>query len=439
MSRAYTPQSEHLSRHSAIAPRGSKTYYEDRRPLSPVTSFLDQIELGNSRLPKAPGATPQGYRTDRHGQYLQPDDQNRGYQVNRDTLASRSVPSNALKRPAQSRVQSPEDDNAIKRPRKTVAEGKFPTKPDASAKPAASIEERTQPKIQHARHQLQEVQPVKDVKRAGNTQTENIPIPSSKLAALQEEEAIAQAKHEADMARRKQALALELEHESKVLELRYRFELPTAKGAQSASATIGPYSPEHPATLPIQKPTTENVSRNEGTNSIQIASSGEEIKQPTQDSSITRTSGDAPVAVQGFPKPESAGQMRFSTAEATSDPFNPPNAKEPKSTTETQAKGRGSNQSVLESKDRHGSSSSASVQIKTSVSPGAVERGKLDVNKPRWPKVTHLTCYFWKNGYCTKSAAECSYAHHDTGLVATAPDTMKRTRRHGVCHNLRGW
>ncbi|KAL9004994.1 MAG: hypothetical protein Q9188_002208 [Gyalolechia gomerana] len=464
-SKAYTPLSEQPSRRMAIPPTGRKNYYDDRRPTSPVTSFLDQIELGNGRLPKVQDSMPQDYGTDRHSKSPKPNNQKCGHQFDRDTSASMAVPSTTLKRPAQSPIHTSKDDNAIKRLRKTVQDGDSSSKPETSANPAASI----QPNIEQAGHQLQEYQPVKDVKLAGkslkpelnlptlcinghetgnirlyvnsSTQTENVQIPFSKLAVLQEEEAIAQAKHEADMTRRKQALALELEHERKVLELRHRFELPTAKRAQSASATNDSYSPEHSAPFQVPKPAVNNNSGTEVMSTIQNASSGHDRTQRVQDSSITGTARNAPTAPQECPKPESVGQMRFTTAEPASDPHSPPNAKDQKSTTGILdlAKGKGQDQSVLESKDQHGSSSSASVQIKTSLSPRPVEREKSDVNKPRWPKMTHLTCYFWKNGYCTKSAAECSYAHHDTGVVATAPDTMRRMRRDGVYHGPRGW
>ncbi|KAL8634305.1 MAG: hypothetical protein Q9228_008101, partial [Teloschistes exilis] len=49
-------------------------------------------------------------------------------------------------------------------------------------------------------------------------------ISSSRLAILQEEEAVAQLKHDGELARRKEALGLEWKHEHKMLELRHRYE-----------------------------------------------------------------------------------------------------------------------------------------------------------------------------------------------------------------------
>ncbi|KAL8634228.1 hypothetical protein Q9189_000147 [Teloschistes chrysophthalmus] len=46
----------------------------------------------------------------------------------------------------------------------------------------------------------------------------------------------------------------------------------------------------------------------------------------------------------------------------------------------------------------------------------------------------HLTCYFWHHGQCRKSAAECSYAHHDTGIVATSPEENRKRKRGHADH-----
>ncbi|KAJ9631045.1 hypothetical protein H2203_001573 [Taxawa tesnikishii (nom. ined.)] len=46
------------------------------------------------------------------------------------------------------------------------------------------------------------------------------------------------------------------------------------------------------------------------------------------------------------------------------------------------------------------------------------------------PKNFHrpLTCYYWWNGNCTKSDEECMYAHRDTGLVASAPIVVYKSK-----------
>ncbi|KAI4163991.1 MAG: hypothetical protein LQ342_002488 [Letrouitia transgressa] len=41
-----------------------------------------------------------------------------------------------------------------------------------------------------------------------------------------------------------------------------------------------------------------------------------------------------------------------------------------------------------------------------------------------------LTCYFWsRGGYCTRSDAECTYAHYDTGTIAPPPPQMREPER----------
>ncbi|KAI4201401.1 MAG: hypothetical protein LQ350_003239 [Teloschistes chrysophthalmus] len=46
----------------------------------------------------------------------------------------------------------------------------------------------------------------------------------------------------------------------------------------------------------------------------------------------------------------------------------------------------------------------------------------------------HLTCYFCDHGQCRKSAAECSYAHYDTGVVATSPGENRKRKREQADH-----
>ncbi|KAK3702215.1 hypothetical protein LTR37_015047 [Vermiconidia calcicola] len=41
-----------------------------------------------------------------------------------------------------------------------------------------------------------------------------------------------------------------------------------------------------------------------------------------------------------------------------------------------------------------------------------------------------LTCFYWHTyGWCTKSDDQCSYAHHDTGVVASAPLALGNGKR----------
>ncbi|KAL8717368.1 MAG: hypothetical protein Q9225_005387 [Loekoesia sp. 1 TL-2023] len=249
-----------------------------------------------------------------------------------------------------------------------------------------------------------------------STQTENIQIPSSKLAALQVEAAIAQAKHnaemtvaqakhEAEMNRRKQVLALEEEHERKMLELRCRFQLQTTQQGQPAPFPNSLSSPEHPVILHVQKPALDGFS---GTKDMNGSETSPE-KSPTQSAQelrIVEASQNSSTGPQGNTISDLAGQMRSTTTNQSLVPCISPSPEAQNPAISTMESIKAPDDRVTELKDHPGSSSSTSVQIKTSVSPATVRRDRADLDKPRWPKVTHLTCYFWKNGYCTKSAAE---------------------------------
>lgn len=243
------------------------------------------------------------------------------------------------------------------------------------------------------------------------------------------------------MKRRKQALNLELEHERKVLELRHQFELSSAKKIQSASVTNGSPSLEYSAEFQQSTPVIFDYIGIEGISSNLDTEPQEERGQSAQQSRAVGTTHDSTLVPKKYPQAETIGGLPLTTAKPDHEPYRKPSTQDRKSTAGNpdQATGKGQDKPAFESKDRRRSSSSTSVQIKTSISPRPVEHETSDWDKRRLPKVSHLTCYFWKNGHCTKSAAECSYAHHDTGVVATAPDAMKRLRRDGPWYRPGRW
>lgn len=276
------------------------------------------------------------------------------------------------------------------------------------------------------------------------TQTERIQIPSSKLALLEEEEAIAQAKHQAEMARRKQALDLELDHERNVLELRRRFEMPMAKTVQVVSAANGSYSPIRTDVSHVQEPNVEGITGSKDGSPVKQTSPETWLTKFDQEIKIMGASQNSSIVPQDLPKPDIPGEVHSAAADASSildrllgTPPDPSTQNRSKSTLAGLDK-RSSN-NVSEEKDRPKSASPTSVHIKTSVSPVYAPHGSMEIENRHWPKVKHLTCYFWKNGQCTKSADECSYAHYDTGAVAMAPDSLKRFKRNGSHYRRGPW
>ncbi|KAL8935813.1 MAG: hypothetical protein Q9216_005248 [Gyalolechia sp. 2 TL-2023] len=334
-SNAHPPLPDYPFRQPAIAPYGRRTDRDERRPPSPVTSFLDQIELDNGRLAKAPDSIPLDYPAGRHGD-----------QLDCDISASKSMSCNILKRAAQSPVLNSKVDYAIKRLRKTVKDDESGSKVKASARPAAGI----QPKVKEADHTIKQSLASQriDIHKSENTrlyvnastQTENIRIPSPKLVALQEEEAIAQARHEAEMARRKQALALELEYERKILGLRHHYNQPTktTRMAQPASVTNSSHSPEHSTPFEVQKGITDDI----------LGS-----KSPRrQDCQVTVQ--QSPVAPQGCVKPDLGGEGRGTVTKPALDPSSPLDRKtqKPVIRNPNPAKGEDQNSSAQEFKDQ---------------------------------------------------------------------------------------
>ncbi|KAL8832642.1 MAG: hypothetical protein Q9170_004802 [Blastenia crenularia] len=436
--KTYPSLAERPSNQSVLATTRSKNYYKNHRPPSPVTSFLDRIMQDNAQPPKAIDSAHSAHSRDRYSTSQKAYDENHRHHGTSETSVSKLEHANLLKRPAQSPVPLSKHEENTKRQRKDAVNGMAPPKPVAGAKIITDMKEPIDPKIKRR------------YMDAG-TQTEKILIPSSKLTILQEENAIAQMKHsaemvlkqqthEAEMVRREQRLALELDHERKMLELRHRFRLPTAQGGPSTSAIATPHSGEDSMVFLTPEANVEDAF------SIKAISDFAETgpyKNTTKFTPEFMTNGAARnsyITAEVSPEPRLADQVPNTTAQPTSKPRSSPGsgAKHYAETITRSAKGSVQPSTTVPQKFT-GSSRSWSLQIKTSPSPVRDQRNMEVPDRSQRPKVPHLTCHFWKNGHCTKSAAECSYAHHDTGLVASAPDSLKRMKRDGAYYRRGAW
>ena len=50
----------------------------------------------------------------------------------------------------------------------------------------------------------------------------------------------------------------------------------------------------------------------------------------------------------------------------------------------------------------------------------------LQLTVPPQRSVKHMTCAYWASGHCKWSAADCKYAHRDTGIKADKPVTVEK-------------
>ncbi|KAL9593505.1 MAG: hypothetical protein Q9179_005851 [Wetmoreana sp. 5 TL-2023] len=497
---------------SFIQPISRRGPQEPRRQPSPVSSFLDQIPLDNRPDLRALSSNMRSNHDTKHSRVYENTSTGRsGRQGQSNQAIAASEPSGTLKRSAPPSEQLAGWEEASKRQRpRSLGE-------DRSAVNGSPVTSRTTPRQQvpitskdgrafsgiHLTELLKgELQPeklrdLKDLKSPivhrnqhpatkkvifvdAGTQTANLPISSSKLATLQEEEAIAQAKHNADMARRKEALTLELEYERQVLELRRQFEIPTAKGDGVSAEIVSEYViPKLVEPVQATEATNENGSGPNASDELKGSSlEYEQLLAPEQASKTTLRNETGPNAndalggsspeyepeesnpglkVLGASRNQSAVQQKHSGPDVTAATL--PAATGPSPTVDRQYSG----QADLNTKDRHGlaqgstkesrwgsaeiagrprSSSTASLRIKTSPSPAHIRREPRDrrgVEAPRWPAVKHLTCYFWKRGKCYKSGEECSYAHYDTGNVAMDPVQMRRINKNDLYRPRGAW
>ena len=241
------------------------------------------------------------------------------------------------------------------------------------------------------------------------------------------------------MTRRRQALTLEFEYERKTLELRHQFELPSTKRGISTLTIPYANSPTRSVVHPIQHPAAEQLVGVDDMGTVKKISPGSNMTSPAPGLRIMGASRNSSIAPNLDSKPDAASQRRSTTTGSSSKRHTSPALTEQIDEPYKVDSTKRPEEFISEKEKGQISSSSASVHIKTLVSPVPVRRDGTDLDKPRWPKITHLTCYFWKNGHCTKSAAECSYAHHDTGAVAMAPESMRRMKQDDYFYKPRAW
>ncbi|KAL8779653.1 MAG: hypothetical protein Q9213_006844 [Squamulea squamosa] len=397
------------------SPRSYGMFSARERKPSPATSFLDNFALGAS-----PAGRPQLFRlAETYGnnhvqEYHEAYDRDQGYG---DRQFEASKTNNILKRSAVSPVEGLRHLDTVKRLR------------DDNRSAQSQIEK----------------QPRRMADAA--TQTEVPETAFARIALLQEEEAAAKAKHEAEMAmaqaryeaefaRRRQVMA-EVEYESKMSALRQLSEVSSKKSttptpaATSGSASMGKSDPTrvHGSTnsnvidaLNTAREHAKSVSSNskvEEAPRAPAANTPQHSKGETatashhstnQSSSTSKKLFDVPTNVNGLGKPTLAPDAVKATVKpaikSAPKPLSPP-------------------------RERPGSSSSHSVYIKTSRTPPLEPRARpeADIWSPN-PGLKHLTCYFWKNtAGCSKSATDCNYAHFDTGVTATDPERLRRYKR----------
>ncbi|KAL8727858.1 MAG: hypothetical protein Q9181_005550 [Wetmoreana brouardii] len=486
--------------------------HEPRRQPSPVSSFLDQIPLASRPDLRALSSDMRSNQDTKHSRMYENTSTERSGHLGQSNQAIAAAKlSGTLKRSAPSSEQLAEREEASKRQRpRPLGEDRStfngPTMTSRSIPhqqaPIPSKDGRASSGIHLTQLLKGELQPEKPrdfkdlkfppvhrdqhplIKKVifvdAGTQTANLPISSSKLATLQEEEAIAQAKHNADMARRKEALTLELEYERQVLELRRQFEIPTAKGdGASADSVSGFVIPKLVEPVQATEAIYENGSGPNASDDRKGSSPEyEQLLGSVQASKNTFRNETAPHAndaVRGLSpeyEPEESNPELKVLGASRNQPAVQQNHSDPDATAATLSAatgpsptvdGRCSVQANLNTKDRHGlaqgstkdshgssteiagrprSSSTASLRIKTSPSPAHTRREPRDrggVEAPRWPAVKHLTCYFWKRGKCYKSGEECSYAHYDTGNVAMDPVQMRRINKNDLYRPRGAW
>lgn len=234
------------------------------------------------------------------------------------------------------------------------------------------------------------------------------------------------------------------EHERRMLELRNSFQGPTPQREQSLP-TVNGFDP--PMLRDVSKQVAEPILAPKDGNPINQNSQGNGSSEPPQEPAheirIMGASLNPSIVSQDLPEPDPVGKVLASENPSAilerllGTPPDPSTQSHVRST--LKALDKPFNNPTPEPKRRPQSAESGSVHIKTSVSPAPANQDHWAPEPRRFPKVNHLTCYFWKNGKCTKSANECSYAHYDTGSVAMAPDSLKKMKRDGSYYRSGGW
>ncbi|KAL8801318.1 MAG: hypothetical protein Q9182_004524 [Xanthomendoza sp. 2 TL-2023] len=415
---SYRPESNqdsHTSRQYAAQPKSPANYMDTnprprgdqsatRRLASPASSFLAQLPLNGNE-------NSRGYDNDdaesgEEHQYAVNNDS--GHDQRRAESTPALNPSNALKRSAP--VEETTNAEGTKRLRQVQAK-------------AGSIDRNTRAS-----------------KVDATTQTGNRETISAKIALLQEEEVKAKAEHEAEMrmaqaryeaevARRRQKIA-ELEYESKMSALRELSEMSTDKSTSLAPTVFGNATQGNNYSTRLQT-STGNI--------IADASVKEnEIRQTTDAHPKAKNASKSTLpSTSKLVKLETASAIQSKAAQSSSTTKESP-------VTPSAVNGSASSLTAAPVPDkltvkpppapaRRDSARSDSLVNTTSWSPppGPRVRPTADALRVSRNEVKHLTCYFWKHTGCSKTATECNYAHYDTGVTATDPERLRRNKHSG--------
>ncbi|KAL8946110.1 MAG: hypothetical protein Q9222_007452 [Ikaeria aurantiellina] len=484
--------------------KGSSDLHTIRRQSSPTTAFLDQIPLDHTQDTASGTFIMQDHSELSHDGPAQ-NDMFSPFRDMRDHNYPTTSSSRILKRSAPTEGNPVLYDQPFKRQREEYVNGSSFSQPvpkflaDTPATSSVNGDERQDYDMLHnLQQQLRgKIQSGKSnevvstmspattrgqyrastqiIYTNASTQTDHVQINSSKLALVQEELAIAQLRHEAEIARRKESLALELGYERQVLELRHKFEVPTKKRSTEPSpATNGSLFMTPLNTSTVLQPADRSSIRasTQDLEPRQVELRPQAIETPPKSAPIVReparTQPDAQLnsvgnnpssipAAREQPKPQASTRDQSTTikpppAPTTREPTKPvatngtpntntkssiPPAKRPTAPSGPKEQehardvytDRRIDRPSAPAHNRRRSSSGTSVNIITSRSPAAVRRDEPRAYREPSPPLKRLTCYFWKNGGCTKGQGECAYAHYETGVIATNPLQLRKDAR----------
>ncbi|KAL9018747.1 MAG: hypothetical protein Q9185_003977 [Variospora sp. 1 TL-2023] len=437
-----------------MPPSGIGDYNEDRRLHSPVRSPVDRRPLNNS-LTKDMGRQSYGlydHDVDHYRSYPRPQREDRGRPDSRIHSRPGSISQTFLKRSAPSSDSIVEHEYAAKRRRQIATEANRSinngTAHSSSTDPRP-LADMAGGKIHSQANRRETLVPaLRIVYVHASTQTQKTQIQSSRLELLQEEELIAHTKHTSEMRRKKEALDLELEHERRMLELRHRFEMPTVVPSgrldQAGLTVSNAPSAETPGLLQSQSHASKEIAEQNGMSLVkeeeqleaQPANAGRELRimGASRHSSISRHESRESGMID-------EAQSTAADASSILDRLmgSPPIPDHQDRTNTAQKPRKYPERPANENTVRTGSRTPTTVHVKTSPPPAFAQPSRGRPEKPRWPDVTHLTCYFWKNGKCTKPAHKCLYAHYETGSVAMAPDSLRKMKQNGSYFRQGAW
>lgn len=399
-------------------PKSYGDHNDPRRHASPISSFLDQIPLGANR----DSVMSDAYDMQDGQEHYYAYDRDSGREAMRVDPTTVSKSSNGVKRSAPME-ETAYDDDITKRLRLRLdnASSAYETA-GASMVDAA-------------------------------TQTGTAETASAKIAKLWEEEVTAKAKHEAEMrmaqaryeaeiARRRQVIA-ELEYESKISALRELSELSTDKSTTSTPAVT--------RSAALGKPDPSRLQKSAGTSFVNASSTGDDRRQTADPiPRLQDTPRSTPAGKQQPAKPDATVAKQPKATQSASAPKEPPVGPSNVNGAIRRTAAPTTDRPAVKTsppRARADSSRSHSGVIKTSRSPPPETRARpypdtvrpypdtarsyADTARTPTAGLKHLTCYFWKHTGCSKTAGECSYAHYDTGVTATDPERLRRFKNSG--------